>query len=75
MNETENQTLCPVCKTEVRNEPNGRMHCDMCGMAIGNSSVTLKRSNRKIRFCSEECKTKFLKLGFKSFSFFRVMGE
>lgn len=71
MNEIENQMQCPICKVEVKSDASIQKYCSLCGMGVGNNLITIKRNDRKINFCSETCKNKFLKLGFRSFRYFQ----
>ena len=62
---------CPICETEIRSDADALKNCALCGMSIELSSpIHIKRKNKKFNFCSEICKSKFLKVGFRSFNLY-----
>jgi len=66
-----NEMMCPLCNLNVRSDADLSVYCKLCGMYAKDKSFFVKRNGRKFVFCSELCKHRFLKLGFRSFKLYK----
>jgi len=63
---------CSICSMVIRSDAGDQRYCSLCGMNITNfNNILVKRKNGKLSFCCENCKSKFLKIGFRSFNMFK----
>lgn len=72
-NTMDDEMNCPLCLMTVRSDAYTQKYCSLCGMDIDViSGISIRRKNRKFNFCSLSCKSKFLKIGFRSLNMFKI---